>query len=62
MASIMSGNWYWMPGVPVCAAHASVQPISFSSRVCGAWSEAIMSTTPVAMASHSASRWWSGTQ
>ena len=53
-ASISNGNWYWMPGVPVWAAHMSRYPTSFSSRVWGAWSEASMSIEPSASASHTA--------
>ena len=51
-----------MPGVPVWQLHISVQPISFSSRVCGAWSEEIMSIVPSRMPSQTASRPSSGTQ
>ena len=61
-ASISSGSWYWMPGVPVWALHIFSQPTSFSSRVCGAWSEESMSIVPSLRPSQTAARSSSGTQ
>ena len=56
------GYCSWMPGVPVWQAQQSWKPTSFSARVWGAWSDDSMSMVPSLMASHTASRWWSGTQ
>ena len=60
--SSSSGYCSWMPGVPVWQAQQSSQPISFSARVWGAWSDDSMLMVPSLRASHTAARWWSGTQ